>query len=149
MILPAQAIRKLRPVNPFVSAKTVQNGMSYGCSSAGYDIRVDQSIIMWPLRFVLASSLEWFDLPNDLLGIVVDKSTWARRGISTQNTVIEPGWSGHLTLELSNHSWRFHRIRSGDPIAQIIFIRLEEPTDTPYNGKYQHQPRRPVKALCE
>jgi dCTP deaminase len=149
VILPAQTLRKLRPVRPFVDSKVVHNGMSYGCSSAGYDIRVDQDFVMWPGRFVLGSSIELFTMPSDVLGMVCDKSTWVRRGISVHNTVIEPGWRGHLTVEIKNGGWRFRRIRAGDPIAQILFLRLEEATDTPYAGKYQDQDSRPVPAIAE
>lgn len=150
MILSAQSIMRRRPIKPFCVGKLIHRGMSYGLSAAGYDIRVDQSFVMWPLRFTLASSVEEFDMPDDLLGIVCDKSTWARRGITVQNTVIEPGWRGFLTIELCNHSWGFRRIRAGDPIAQILFLQLDEATIRPYgSGKYQAQPNRPVPARME
>lgn len=149
MILPAQRLRELRPVEPFHARKIRHAGMTFGCGSAGYDIRIAQSLTMWPLRFALASSIERFEMPHDLIGIVCDKSSWARRGITVQNTVIEPGWRGWLTLEIVNHSWRWVRIHAGDPIAQILFVRLEERTDTPYSGKYQAQANRPVAAIME
>lgn len=123
--------------------------MTYGLSMCGYDIRIDQDVILWPGRFVLASSLESFNVPPSIVGRVCDKSTWARRGVTVQNTVIEPGWRGWLTLELVNHSWRFIKIRQGDPIAQVLFEWLDEPTVSPYEGKYQDQPARPVAAVME
>jgi dCTP deaminase len=88
-------------------------------------------------------------MPDDILGIVHDKSTWGRRGIAVQNTVIEPGWRGFLTLELSNHSSRLITIENGDPIAQIVFHLLAGATDSPYRGKYQDQINEPVKAISE
>jgi dCTP deaminase len=85
-------------------------------------------------------------MPDDALGVVHDKSTWARRGVALQNTVIEPGWSGYLTLEITMHAWRFLHIRCGTPIAQVLFHRLEKPTDQPYRGRYQNQARGPQSA---
>lgn len=140
MILSAQTIEKLKPLSPIVP-KGVQNGLSYGLSSASYDVRVDQDILLWPGRFVLASTIEVFDMPHHLAAIVHDKSTLARRGICVQNTFIDPGFKGWLTLEITNHSWRFWRMRKGDPVAQIVFHVLDEPTNAPYRGKYQQQER--------
>lgn len=174
MILPAQTIRAIRPyiVEPFCE-RTVVRGKSFGLSSSGYDIRIDQDLILYPQgtifldpnakldalitdkyigpapSFSLASSLERFQMPNDVLGIVHDKSTWARMGIAVQNTVIEPGWCGHLTLELTNHGTETVTFRKGDPIAQIVFHFLLTPTEQPYNGKYQNQEARPVPAKLE
>src|ERR1700678_1313663 len=103
MILSAQAIRRCGIITPFYE-RTVENGLSYGLSSCGYDVRVAQDIMMNAnefMRFRLASTIEHFNMPNFLVGRVHDKSTWARRGLAVQNTIIEPGWRGHLTLELS------------------------------------------------
>jgi len=146
-ILPAQAIRSLcnppdflglRPmVQPF-HERTVINGMTFGVGPAGYDVRVAEDIHVGRGDFMLASTVEQFAIPDDVLAYVKDKSTWARRGIALQNTVIEPGWRGHLTLEITNHAGYVH-IPAGSPIAQIVFHRLERATDTPYAGKYQDQ----------
>ena len=86
-------------------------------------------------------------MPADLVGIVHDKSTWARRGLSVFNTVIEPGWQGFLTLELAYHRWGILRIPAGAGIAQVLFHRTTE--GAAYRGKYQNQPARPVQAIME
>lgn len=140
MILPAQVIRRIEPqiIEPWFE-RTVHNGMTFGLSHAGYDIRCAETVYMPPGSFSLASSIERFTMPLDVLGVVHDKSTWARRGIAIQNTVIEPGWRGHLTLEITNHHHKAVSIYAGDPIAQIIFHRLEEPVKHGYSGKYQDQ----------
>lgn len=148
MILPAQSIRKIKPILPFFE-RTVHNGMSYGLSHAGYDVRIAETIRLVPGTSCLASTMEEFFMPNDLVAFVHDKSTWARRGLSLFNTVIEPGWQGFLTLELVNHSNKELFIAEGDPIAQIIFMRMEEPTEKPYTGKYQNQKRGPQVARDE
>lgn len=95
-------------------------------------------------RFTLASAIEQFDMPNSLLGIVHDKSSWARRGLSVFNTVIEPGWKGFLTLELVFHGNEPVVIRHGSGIAQVIFHQLEN--SAAYTGKYNNQPNEPVRA---
>lgn len=151
MILPAQKIRAIhpRPFEPFVERTVHPNGFSFGLSSAGYDIRIAQTIKLRPNEFALCSSWEKFHVPNDIMQFVKDKSSWARLGLSVQNTVIEPGWRGFLTLELNNHGRNTLIIEEGAPIAQIIFHRLEEATEAPYTGKYQDQANRPVAAICE
>lgn len=148
MILSGQSIRERGIFTPF-SEKGKQNGMSYGLSSAGYDVRIDGSILLQPGDFVLAATLEHFDMPNDLIGIVHDKSTWARQGIACQNTVIEPGWKGYLTLELTNHSQKIVEIHHGDPIAQILLHLVDKPVEDPYDGKYQNQEEGPQEARFE
>jgi len=84
-----------------------------------------------------------------VIGFVHDKSTWARLGIAVQNTVIEPGWEGYLTLEITNHSRDRVTILRGSGIAQVIFQFLDLPSEKPYDGKYQDQARGPVAAIHE
>lgn len=131
-------------IEPFVLDKVIaRNGMSYGLSSAGYDIRIAEDHSLYGGAFRLGSSMEKFSMPNDLIAIVHDKSSWARRGLCVQNTVIEPGWRGFLTLELSNHGVAPIDIKAGDPIAQIIFHKLDHAVERPYSGKYQDQEAGP------
>ena len=148
MILPAQLIRLVRPLTPF-HERTVYEGMTFGLGPAGYDIRIAETTNLKYGDFKLASSLELFNMPDNLLAYVKDKSSWARKGLCVQNTVIEPGWKGYLTLELTNHSKNELTIKSGSPIAQIIFHELKEPTELPYNGKYQNQKSGAQKAIDE
>jgi dCTP deaminase len=98
-------------------------------------------------RFTLASAIEEFQMPDDLVGIVHDKSTWARKGLSVFNTVVEPSWKGYLTLELVYHGWGVLRIPAGAGIAQVLFHQITERAT--YRGKYQNQPARPVSAIME
>ena len=146
MIVNGLALIGAAPVSPMLARKERAHGVTYGMSEAGYDIRIKQTVTLHPLRrFALASSVERFDMPHDLVGIVHDKSTWARRGLSVFNTVIEPGWNGYLTIELVYHGWWPLRIPAGAGIAQVIFHRTLEPR--PYSGRYQDQPDRPVAAI--
>ena len=145
MILPSQSIRKAQPISPLVE-RSVSNGMTYGLGPAGYDVRIAEDVRLIPLGFSLASTMEKFIMPNDVIAFVHDKSTWARKGLSLFNTVIEPGWEGYLTLELMNNSPSEIIIDAGTPIAQIIFMRLEEATENPYAGRYQKQEAGPQPA---
>ena len=154
-ILSAQSLRKHSPllVSPF-HEKTIAFGMSYGCSHAGYDIRIAEGIIIGPGCFTKASAIEYFRIPNNIMAFVHDKSTWARRGLSVLNTVLEPGWCGYLTLELANQNRgsvfeEALTIEAGMPIAQVVFQWLDEPTDTPYAGKYMNQAAGPQPAKFE
>ena len=145
------------------SKTTGPGGTSYGLGEAGYDIRIKQEIRFLNTyggmavevdgaiaerklgRFALASTIEAFQMPNFLTGIVHDKSTWARRGLSVFNTVIEPGWRGFLTLELVYHGEGELIIPAGAGIAQVMFHEVKQAST--YSGKYQNQGDEPVAAI--
>ena len=148
MIINGKRLLSAEPLNPMFDSKMRAHGVSHGMSEAGYDIRIKQSVTLHPLRrFALASAIERFDMPDDLIGIVHDKSTWARCGLSVFNTVIEPGFFGGLTLELAYHGWRPLHIPAGAGIAQVIFHQTA--CTARYDGKYANQPDRPVAAILE
>lgn len=145
-VLSGQTISRLRFITPF-AFRTRHAGMTYGVGPAGYDVRIAESHDLRAQEFALGSIVERIEMPTDVIGIVHDKSTWARRGLAVQNTVIEPGWRGYLTLELTNHGVSRLQIEAGMPIAQIVFHRLDEPTAFPYgDGKYQDQEAGPQPA---
>lgn len=170
MIVNSHKLLVQAPIKGMLSEKVKQHGVSHGLSEAGYDIRIKQEIRfthtgtkmhVWvgetrhkPVlhttgkgeygRFCIASAIEEFDMPNDLVGIVHDKSTWARRGLSVFNTVIEPGWKGFLTLELVYHGHEDLIIPAGAGIAQVVFHSTTNRAS--YTGKYQHQGDLPVSA---
>lgn len=98
----------------------------------------DNWVEIGPGEFVLAHTVEHFNLPYNITGLVCDKSTYARLGIAVQNTVLEAGWRGQLTLEITNHGPRTVELCVGAGIAQILFFQ-GEPCMTPYDGKYQDQ----------
>ena len=79
MIVSGQTLRRVQPVSPFCE-RTRYNGVTYGVGPAGQDVRIDQTIRIPPGGFTLASTLEEFNMPDHMLGIVHDKSTWARMG---------------------------------------------------------------------
>lgn len=147
-ILSAQSIidlQKERPtfIEPFMNYEARLHGVSHGLSPAGYCIRLDKAVSIAPMGTVLASTMERLDMPDNIKGRVVDKSTWARQFLSVFNTVIQPGWSGFLTLELVNHSNIRLEIPEYVGIAEIEFTWLDTATKLPYVGQYNHQPRGP------
>jgi dCTP deaminase len=171
MILPGQEIRRRKLVDPLVEKYKfeIPNSVmtpSGGLSPASYDVAIDQDITLGPSgwqgvvskiqtcfgigtyypSFSLASTVEHFTMPLDVAGVVHDKSTWARLGIAVQNTYLDPGWKGFLTLEISNNGEQTIHIPKGCPIAQIVFHVLFKPALNAYEGKYQNQERGPQKA---
>lgn len=145
MIINGYQLLASAPIKNMLREKVRHNGVSHGPTECGYDIRVKQDVWLFPGRsFVLASSVEEFDMPNHLMGRVLNKSTWARRGVdASMTTNIEPGWKGWLTLELCYRRWRPLFIPAGTGIAQVIFETLHQ--HAAYQGKYQHQPNEPTR----
>lgn len=148
MILSAQSIKARKGmVEPFLLRST-SFGMTHGLSGCGFDCRISETMVLEPGGFTLASTIERFDIPLDVMGVVHDKSTWVRRGLSVFNTVLECGWRGHLTIELVNNAKIKLNFERGMPICQVIFHQLDQPTELPYGkGKYQDQPARPIEAI--
>ena len=160
MIVNGNALIELAPIRGMISEKRREHGVSWGLSEAGYDIRIKQDIVftvdggLWidgyyvsHEQFALASAIEEFQMPSDLVGIVHDKSTWARQGLYVFNTVIESGWRGFLTLELVYHGRDGLHIPAGAGIAQVIFHQTA--CQAFYDGKYQNQADMPVTAKME
>ena len=163
MILNGHGLLQAAPIKNMLDHKASAHGVTYGLGEAGYDIRIKQWVHFKPnehfnlvvdakvdddvqrnTRFVIASAIEEFDMPPNLVGVVHDKSSWARRGLSVFNTVIEPGWKGFLTLELVYHGNDTLVIPAGAGIAQVLFHKTAHPAT--YTGRYQNQINEPVPA---
>ena len=158
-------------IKPFVSEQKSGNNISYGLSSFGYDARVsnefkiftdvDSAIvdpknfksnsfvsrtgvecIIPPNSFALASTVEYFRIPKNVLVICLGKSTYARCGIIVNVTPLEPGWEGHVTLEFSNTTPLPAKIYANEGAAQFIFLQGNENPEITYDkrdGKYMKQ----------
>jgi dCTP deaminase len=145
--------------------------LSYGLSSYGYDARcapewkiftnVDNDIvdpknftescfverntdvcIIPPNSFVLTRTVEYFRIPDDVLTICIGKSTYARCGLIVNVTPLEPGWEGHVTLEISNTTPLPARVYANEGVAQFLFFKGSSPCEVTYaarSGKYMHQ----------
>ena len=158
-------------IEPFVDGQVRQGVVSYGVSSYGYDVRVGDEFkvftnvyntvvdpksfdpksfvdikadvcIIPPNSFALASTIEYFRIPRDILTVCLGKSTYARCGIIVNVTPFEPEWEGHVTIEISNTTPLPAKIYANEGIAQVLFFRGEEPPEVSYKdkkGKYQGQ----------
>jgi len=158
-------------IKPFVEKQTANKSISYGLSSYGYDARVSNEFkiftdvdsvivdpknfkqnsfvsrtssecIIPPNSFVLASTVEYFKIPKNILVICLGKSTYARCGIIVNVTPLEPGWEGHVTLEFSNTTPLPAKIYANEGVAQFIFLKGNELPDVTYadrKGKYMGQ----------
>ena len=145
--------------------------VSYGTSSYGYDVRCSREFkvftninsatvdpkgfdagsfvdvvadvcVIPPNSFALASTVEYFRIPRNVLTICLGKSTYARCGIIVNVTPLEPEWEGHVTLEFSNTSPLPAKIYANEGACQFLFLKGNEPCETSYadrSGKYMRQ----------
>ena len=106
----------------------------------------DEPFILHPGEFVLGQTLEWVELPNDLVARLEGKSSLGRLGLLIHSTAgyVDPGWKGNLTLELSNVANLPIALYRGMSIGQISFTKMTSPVERPYGSrdlgsKYQGQ----------
>ena len=158
-------------ISPFEEKQVRGSSISYGLSSFGYDARVSDEFkiftnvnseivdpknfkptsfvtkkssecIIPPNSFVLASTVEYFRIPDDVLVICLGKSTYARCGIIVNVTPLEPSWRGNVTLEFSNTTPLPAKIYANEGACQFIFLKGNEKPETTYSdreGKYMDQ----------
>ncbi|KFX72016.1 MAG: deoxycytidine triphosphate deaminase [alpha proteobacterium QL1] len=158
-------------ITPFVENQQRGDNISFGLSSYGYDARVSNEFkiftnihstvvdpknfsqesfvtkkedvcIIPPNSFVLASTVEYFKIPRDVLVICLGKSTYARCGIIVNVTPLEPEWEGHVTLEFSNTTPLPAKIYANEGACQFIFLKGDQPPEVSYadrKGKYMKQ----------
>ena len=110
------------------------------------EISEDQPFILHPGEFVLASTLEHIEIPADIVARLEGKSSLGRIGLLIHSTAgyVDPGWKGHLTLELSNVASLPITLYFGMPIGQLSFLRLSTAAENVYgstalNSKYLGQ----------
>src|SRR5262249_21214331 len=160
-----------RMIEPFVEGQVREGVISYGVSSYGYDVRVGDEFkvfsnvfntvvdpkqfdpksfvdiranvcIIPPNSFALASTIEYFRIPREILTVCLGKSTYARCGIIVNVTPFEPEWEGHVTIEISNTTPLPAKIYANEGIAQVLFFQADEVCARSYKdkkGKYQAQ----------
>ena len=164
-------VKEKQMIKPFEKNQIRKEAISYGVSSYGYDARVsnhfkiftnvdsavvdpknfsNQSFVdrktdvcvIPPNSFVLASTVEYFKIPRDILVICLGKSTYARCGIIVNVTPLEPEWEGHVTLEFSNTTPLPAKIYANEGACQFLFLKGDSECETSYadrEGKYQGQ----------
>jgi dCTP deaminase len=163
--------REHKMIEPFEERQVRKNAISYGVSSYGYDLRIADEFkiftninttivdpknfdpkslvdfkgdvcIVPPNSFALGRSVEYFRIPRRVMTVCLGKSSYARCGIITNVTPLEPEWEGHVTLEISNTTPLPARIYANEGIAQVLFFESDEDCEVSYkdkHGKYQAQ----------
>ena len=126
---------------PYIDVKPAQEELT-----ELVEVADDEPFILHPGEFVLGSTLERVTLPDDLVARLEGKSSLGRLGLLIHSTAgfIDPGWDGHVTLELSNVANLPITIYPGMKIGQLSFVQMSEPTENPYGSsglgsKYQGQ----------
>ena len=116
---------------PFIDVKQEQEDLT-----DLVEIDADTPFMLHPGEFVLGSTLERVRLPDDLVARLEGKSSLGRLGLLIHSTAgfIDPGWDGHVTLELSNVANLPITIYPGMKIGQISFMQMTEPAMTPYGS---------------
>ncbi len=102
-------------------------------------IQTDTYVLL-PGQFILATTMEYFRLPNNLTAFVEGRSSLGRLGLFIQNAGwVDPGFRGEITLELFNANRCAIELRSGRRVGQLVFAMMDDIALNPYNGKYQGQ----------
>lgn len=172
-VLPDWQIHKEIKIQPFAESAVRPGVISYGVSSYGYDVRVGRhfkiftnarcavvdpkhfdpasfvdvegdSCLIPPNSFALAETVEYLEIPRDILAICVGKSTYARCGIIVNVTPLEPEWRGRVTIEISNTTPLPARVYANEGICQVLFFEADadDECEVSYKdkaGKYQGQ----------
>ena len=101
---------------------------------------VGDSITLPPHSFLLATTMEYVRLPNDLTAFVEGRSSIGRLGLFIQNAGwVDPGFEGRITLELYNANSLPIVLQAGRRVCQLVFCKMDQATLNPYRGKYQGQ----------
>lgn len=102
-------------------------------------IKTDTYLLL-PGQFVLATTVEYFELPDNLTAFVEGRSSLGRMGLFIQNAGwVDPGFKGEITLELYNANRCAIELKSGRRVGQLVFAKMDAPALNPYRGKYQGQ----------
>lgn len=98
------------------------------------------SYLLLPNQFVLATTMEYVSLPDNITAFVEGRSSLGRMGLFIQNAGwVDPGFQGEITLELYNANRCAIELKAGRRIGQLVFARMDNAALRPYNGKYQGQ----------
>ncbi len=109
-------------------------------SEIGYKTIKTDTYVLLPGQFVLATTMEYFELPDDLTAFVEGRSSLGRMGLFIQNAGwVDPGFKGEITLELYNANRCAIELKSGRRVGQLVFAKMDDKALNPYNGKYQGQ----------
>jgi dCTP deaminase len=101
------------------------------------EVQSDEAFILHPGEFVLGSTFEYVSLPDDIAARLEGKSSLGRLGLLTHSTAgfVDPGFQGHVTLELSNVATLPIKLWPGMKIGQLCFFQLSSPSENPYGSE--------------
>lgn len=110
-------------------------------TAESYVVLPETAVTINPGEFLLATTREHVQIPDNMIARVEGRSSLARLGLAVHVTAgfIDPGFTGQITLEIANHSPAPIAIYPGQRICQIVIEQLSSPAEHPYAGKYQHQ----------
>ena len=130
----------IRLGNTFSIVEDTSTGIINLENEIKYKTITTDSYILLPNQFVLATTMEYFDLPDDLTAIVEGRSSLGRMGLFIQNAGwVDPGFKGEITLELYNANRCAIELKAGRRVGQLVFAKMDDTALNPYNGKYQGQ----------
>ena len=130
----------IRLGNTFSIVEDTSTGIINLENEIKYKTITSDSYILLPNQFVLATTMEYFDLPDDLTAFVEGRSSLGRMGLFIQNAGwVDPGFKGEITLELYNANRCAIELKAGRRVGQLVFAKMDETALNPYNGKYQGQ----------
>ena len=96
--------------------------------------------VLLPGQFVLATTMEYIELPDNLTAFVEGRSSLGRMGLFIQNAGwVDPGFKGEITLELFNANRCAIELKAGRRVGQLVFAEMDAAAPHPYQGKYQGQ----------
>ena len=112
---------------------TMEHEITYKTITSATSVRM-------PGQFVLATTMEYFNLPDNLTAFVEGRSSLGRMGLFIQNAGwVDPGFEGEITLELFNANRCAIELKAGRRVGQMVFAEMDAPALRPYQGKYQGQ----------
>ncbi|MDD7517894.1 dCTP deaminase [Ruminococcus flavefaciens] len=130
----------IRLGNTFSIVDDTPSGIITLDSSISYKTITTDTYLILPGQFVLATTMEYFELPDDLTAFVEGRSSLGRMGLFIQNAGwVDPGFKGEITLELFNANRCAIELKAGRRVGQLVFAQMDDHALNPYNGKYQGQ----------
>ena len=130
----------IRLGNTFSIVEDSSKGIIYLENETKYKTITSDTYILLPNQFVLATTMEYFNLPNDLTAFVEGRSSLGRMGLFIQNAGwVDPGFKGEITLELYNANRCAIELKAGRRVGQLVFAKMDDAALNPYKGKYQGQ----------
>lgn len=130
----------IRLGNSFGVIESGSNSILKMDTPAKYRNITDSEFLLLPGQFVLASTMEYFRLPDNLTAFVEGRSSVGRLGLFIQNAGwVDPGFEGEITLELFNASNSAIELKAGRRVGQLVFAQMDRKAEKPYRGKYQGQ----------